>query len=313
MRRIDVHAHLPMGALGLPGPGPNPGAQGPPWDPAAAIAYLDRRDIQTQVLSLPHLFVSAPDRRGGAAGLARQVNERFSALVVGHPNRFGAYATVPLDSAAGAVEELTHALDALHLDGVALTSNSHGRYLGDPVFEPVLAEAERRGVPVFLHPTSSQHADELALGRPNWLVEFPLDTARSVIDAIYAGVFERHPHLRVIVAHCGGALPALAWRITHLVEIGRGDADADVAPESVDRALRNLHYDTALSGAPGVIGAVLQITDTSHLLYGTDIGAASEDVVARNTQELGECGLTAQELAGVERANAACLFARLGG
>ena len=59
--------------------------------------------------------------------------------------------------------EIEYALDTLHLDGVLLNSNTHGQYLGMPFFEPVLAELNRRQIPVFLHPTHGPHITELSL------------------------------------------------------------------------------------------------------------------------------------------------------
>jgi hypothetical protein len=49
-------------------------------------------------------------------------------------------------------------------------------YLGDPRYEPLLAELDRRRTPVFVHPTSPPHADAVALGRPRPKLEFIFDT-----------------------------------------------------------------------------------------------------------------------------------------
>jgi hypothetical protein len=42
-----------------------------------------------------------------------------------------------------ALAELAYALDVLRLDGVGLLTNYRGAYLGDPRFEPLLAEPVR--------------------------------------------------------------------------------------------------------------------------------------------------------------------------
>jgi hypothetical protein len=53
----------------------------------------------------------------------------------------------------------------------------------------------------------------LGFGRPSSVVEFPFDTARNITNGLYTGLFQRLPRLRLILAHCGGVLPSLAWRI----------------------------------------------------------------------------------------------------
>jgi predicted TIM-barrel fold metal-dependent hydrolase len=49
------------------------------------------------------------------------------------------------------------------------------------------------------------------------MVEYIFDTARTVTDLVMAGVLTRHPDMRVIVAHCGGAIPVLADRINEFL------------------------------------------------------------------------------------------------
>jgi hypothetical protein len=81
------------------------------------------------------------------------------------------------------------------------------------------------------------------------VIEFPLDTARNITNAIYRGVFRRHPGLCLILAHCGGALPTLGWRIAEHTAMGRGPEDADVDRGHVTEVLRGLFYETALGRA----------------------------------------------------------------
>ncbi len=51
------------------------------------------------------------------------------------------------------------------------------------------------------------------------MVEYVFDTARTVADLLLAGVLARHPGLRVIIPHGGGALPALADRIDEFAKL----------------------------------------------------------------------------------------------
>ena len=311
-----MHAHLPSGSLrsafaksDAPAGGPAGGAA---WSPASAIDFMDRHGIATQLLSLPHMFVPADGQEPReAAATARRVNEAFAAIIGAHPDRFGAFACIPAGDPETALEEMAYALDVLHLDGAGLTSNSAGRYLGDPFFEPLLEELSLRGTPAFIHPTSPIPGQMTSQGRPSWTIEYPIDTARNIVSAIYSGVFERHTQLRIILPHCGGALPSLAWRIASLVAIGRGPADADISTSNVRDALHNLYYDTALSGDALTIDPLLALTSPGHLLFGTDSGAAPEDVISANTTGLDSIGFTPKELGGVLGGNAARLFPRM--
>lgn len=300
--RIDVHAHFPVDLHATPGSG------GPPWavwDTASAVQWLDRLQIMRQYLSLP-VLPSDGAGAGSALGFARTVNNRFAAIIEEEPARFGAFAMVPGEGIEDALAEARRAVDVLGLHGIGLPSNSEGRYLGDPWFEPLFALAEDRGVPVFVHPALNPQAAPLTLGRPAFLVEFPVDTFRSLVDAIYAGVLDRHPDLTIIAAHCGGALPSLAWRVSSLA--GLTTRDGGRTSDEIAAALGKLYLDTALSGAGEVLRSAMAIVGETHLLYGTDSGAAPEHIIDANDEAMSDAGLTPAQFAGIESGNAARLF-----
>jgi predicted TIM-barrel fold metal-dependent hydrolase len=281
------------------------------WTPDEALAYMDRQGIAAQVVSMPMAFAGSDDDPEFGTRVSRMINEGHAELIAKHPGRFGAFASLPGDGPDQALAEVAYALDELRLDGVVLTSNVAGHYFGDPFLEPVLAELERRQVPVFVHPVDSPCIDVLGFGRPSSIVEFPFDTARNITNGLYTGLFQRHPGLRLILAHCGGALPTLGWRIGEHTVMGRGPHDADIDPTHVADVLRGLYYETALAGSRNSLLPTLEVTTADHILFGTDWPAAPEPTVVRNIANLTHFdGFTAQELRGVEHVNALRLFPR---
>lgn len=316
-RRIDVHAHYLGGTVAelfrsgfrLAGGYTMSVA----WSSQAALDYMDRLEIATAVLSTPWTFSATADDPDRGRRMARAINEEYAELIAAHPGRFGAFAALPGDSAEAMIEELDYACDTLGLDGVLLTSNIAGRYLGQEWAEPLLAELDRRRVPVFLHPTDSPMiVEQLGFGRPSSVCEFTFDTARNIINALYRGVFQRYPDLTLILAHCGGPLPTLGWRIAEHTTLGTGPLDAPIDPDQVRRALAGLYYETALAGARNSLLPTLEVTTADHILFGTDWPAAPEPTVLRNTQQLLEGGaLSDEQLSAVQRDNALTLFPRL--
>jgi predicted TIM-barrel fold metal-dependent hydrolase len=315
-QRIDVHTHAMtqgvVAELAARGFRPTGGYTiSVPWTPEAALAYMDRHGIAAQVASMPMAFAGSDDDPDFGTRVCRMINEGNAELIAKHPARFGAFASLPADGAEQALTELAYALDELGLDGVVLTSNVAGHYFGDPFLEPVLAELERRKVPVFVHPVDSPCIEVLGFGRPSSIVEFPFDTARNITNGLYTGFFQRHPGLRLILAHCGGALPTLGWRIGEHTVMGRGPNDADIDPTHVAEVLHGLYYETALAGSRNSLLPTLEVTTAAHILFGTDWPAAPEPTVVRNIANLTSFdGFTADELRGVERDNALRLFPR---
>jgi predicted TIM-barrel fold metal-dependent hydrolase len=283
------------------------------WSPDAALAYMDRHEIAAQVVSMPMTFAGSDDDPGYGTRMCRMINDGNAELIAKYPGRFGAFASLPADGPDEALAEIAYALDELGLDGVLLTSNVAGHYFGDPFLEPVLAELERRQVPVFVHPVDSPCVEVLGFGRPSSIVEYLFDTARNITNGLYTGLFQRHPNLRLILAHCGGALPTLAWRVGEHTTMGRGPQDADIDPTHVATVLRGLYYETALAGSRNSLLPTLEVTTADHILFGTDWPAAPEATVIRNIANLTSFdGFTPEELRAVERGNALKLFPRLG-
>ncbi len=313
--RIDVHTHYLGGAVArlfesgftLTG-GYRMSAQ---WTPSAAIEFMDRHCIATQILSVPWAFTGRSGDPGFAAMFCRQVNEEYATLIDQHPGRFGAFAAIPADHPDSTLAEIEYALDVLELDGVLLSSNAAGHYFGGEFYEPILAELARRQVPAFVHPAECPHIDVLGFGRPSSIIEFPCDTARTITDAVYSGVFQRHPALTLILAHCGGVLPTLGWRIAEHSQMGRGPEDAHIDAAHVADTLRGLYYETALAGSRNSLLPTLEVTTADHILFGTDWPAAPEPTVVKNISNLTSFdGWAEGELTQVEHMNSAKLFGR---
>jgi 6-methylsalicylate decarboxylase len=265
MPRIDTHAHvLPASYIaGLP-PQLAPRHKPVPVDDLDAV--MQRYAIDAAVISTgpPGVFFGDV---GGARELARLVNEELAAIVRAAPRRFAALASLPLPDVGAAIDELAYALDILRLDGVMLVSQVAGTYLGDSELEPLMAELNRRGAYVFVHPTFPPNGQPLPQ-HPIWLYEFPFETTRAITNLIYSGVFERHQQIRWQFAHLGGTAPFVAHRLASLAE--REPEQAASAPAGALAYLTRQYYDTGLNNHAVAIDATRLVAPFDHIVFGTD-------------------------------------------
>ena len=313
--RIDVHAHfLPevyaralarAGLKTLDG-----GFPVPRWSAEAAIEMMDRQEIATAMVSLssPSAHFLPPAER---PALVREVNDAGAELVRGHPGRFGYFASLPMPDIPASLSELRRAFDELGVDGVILQTNTDGTYLGAPAFAPILAELNRRKATLFLHPTSPPCFEAVGLGRPAPLLEFPLDTTRTIVDLLYARALQANPDIKVIVPHGGAALPALIARIAAFANVPfiepRPASEAEVF-----ETLERLYYDVALSAHPVPFAALRRIAPITQILFGSDWPFTPEAGVARNVRQLAQAnGLSEGEARAIARDNAERMFPRL--
>ncbi len=305
--RIDVHQHLLppefLAALDRHGLAA--------WAPAAwsvdgAVAMMDAHHIATGVLSLstpgPHLGDDAEARV-----LTRQVNERLAGLVASHPARFGMFASVPLPDVDGALAAIAYAYDHLSTDGVILLANSRGTYLGDPAFEPVMAELDRRRAVVLVHPGPLPGAAPVKGIHPS-LADFLLDTTRAAINLVSHGIPRRYPNIRMILSHGGGFLPYAAYRIANLANV----VDPTVSSTATLEDLASFYFDTALAGSPTVLPSLLTFARPGRVLFGSDWPYCPDRTVGFFTDHLDvDPAIGPATHAAINRRNAEFLFPRL--
>jgi 6-methylsalicylate decarboxylase len=242
----------------------------PVWSARGHLDLMDRNGIDRAVLSVSSPGVHFGDN-AQARALARMMNDTAAGFVTGHPDRFGMFASLPLPDVTGAIAELDHAFDVLPADGVVLASNTAGWYLGDPRLTELWQRCDERAAVVFVHPTSPPNWPAVALDRSRPMLEFPFDTARTVIDLVLAGVLVRYPRIRFVVTDAGGVLPLLADR----VDLFRQDGFPDTATQ-----LAGLWYDIAGTPVPRQWPALTALAGTDHLLYGSGYCFTPPDTVA---------------------------------
>ncbi|MFC9293670.1 amidohydrolase family protein [Streptomyces sp. NPDC057011] len=269
--RIDVHQHVipPDRSRAIGERAAAIGWPAPAWDERSALAMMDRRSIATGVLSYA-APLAAPDDPVGARNSARSVNEFTAELVKDRPERFGQFAALPLPDVDGALIEAAYALDVLHADGVMVLSNAHGRYLGDPAFEPLWAELDARAAVVLVHPTAPPGT--MVPGLPSPLVDFPYDTARTALHMAVNGVPGRYPRLKLILPHAGGFLPYAAQRFAVAAHLHPGST-----PQGLLSELRRFYFDTAISAGPAALPSLLAFAAPGHVLYGSDFPMLPEE------------------------------------
>lgn len=284
---IDVHHHIIPSQLTSAAQFKVASGIGlPVWTIEKDREAMDQLGISGALLSLPESGIPG----SGTAKIIHMINTTLADEVNKAPKRYGMLASLPLQDADSALKEIEYARDTLHADGFALPSNSTGIYISDDRLEPVLAELNRRSCVVFLHP-GTPAGDNLPLfGRNMAVYEFPFETTRAMMDLIYKGKINKYPKIKWIVAHAGGTIPYLAYRLGLMKEIGA----IRQTPEEVFAILQTLYFDLALSTSPYVFPGLKRLARASHVLFGTDYpmrqtaGISSSIEVLDGTQDFSD-------------------------
>jgi predicted TIM-barrel fold metal-dependent hydrolase len=304
---IDVHHHfLPPFYKPLAKPWLDKFATGVAavmaWTPETSLAAMNEAAIRTAILSISSPGVHFGDDRQ-AADVARACNDYAARLCKRHPGRFQFFAALPLPDVDAGIREAERALTLDGCRGVGMLSNYQGQYLGDARFKPLFDGLGRRGAVAYVHPTDARCCAGLVPGVATPLIEFPVDTARTIASLLWSGTLSAHPNIRFIFSHGGGALPMVAERV-----IAMGFVDPALAarvPEGAPAALSRLFVDTASVTGKPAMAALTAWLPPGHILYGTDFPWGT---LAASRAALQRAGLPLAELAAIESDNAAALL-----
>lgn len=231
------------------------------------LGYMDSLGHDISVVCsigpLSVYFSELPVGEGRDAALAW--NEEMAWAQRRYPGRVWASAAIPLVDTKVAVEVLDDAVNRLGLMGVNLPG-SVGKegMIDDERLEPFYSRVEELGLPVFLHPTDAVFADllqgyndalHLSLGRV-------MEVSAAASRLILSGMLERHPGLKVVMSHTGGALP---------YQSGRMDKNSKTAglPKPVSHYLHRMFTDTVSPHSAGMKFAI-EYFGTDNVMYGTD-------------------------------------------
>jgi aminocarboxymuconate-semialdehyde decarboxylase len=261
---VDAHAHVVVPGLGAD----------VRWEDGAQVVDFEGRSIRSAVREFVDLerILQEQDRAGvdmvvlcpWVTLLGREPARQNEALAAMVGARVAALGTADLERP----DELAELMSDRRLAGVEVAASFDGDYLGAERFEDFWAAAEETRALIFIHPTTRGFDQPVFDDFYLWnAVGNPLETTVTAAHMVMAGVLERHPGLRVLLAHGGGALPALRGRLRHAHSF-QPQARSRLG-ESPDDSLSRFYFDT-VTHDENVLREVVALAGADRVLCGSD-------------------------------------------
>lgn len=216
-----------------------------------------------------------------ALELSRIANDEMAELVARHPSRFiGAAACVPMHDVDRALRELDRAVRDLGLCAVQIYTDVNGRPLDDPRFAPFFARAAALDIPILLHPVRgpdrADYPDEAASRFDTWRIAGWLyDTVAAMMRLVFAGVFDRHPDIKIVTHHLGGFAPYAAERIREGYDKFLKAAQARKEPVPLRKHpyeyFHEFYADTITIGSVPALRCGLEFFGPDRVMFATDM------------------------------------------
>ena len=232
---------------------------------------LRKRGVVKQFFGPPPFLVSWP---GGAPSveLTRVLHRMLHEVAAESEGLMEAIGVAALGEPEQAAAELQRAVDEYGIRGLIIPSTAGGRALDEPQFEPFFALCEKLGIVLFMHPTTAMPSDRFHMYGLHVLVGFPFETTLAVTRMIFNGVLERHPNLKLVLAHGGGNLVFLRGRLDSAYDATGWEADPYFKQHITMRPsayLDRLYYDTcALNERSNRF--VIETMGADRVVFGSD-------------------------------------------
>lgn len=242
-------------------------------DPDCLLAASDAAGVDIRVLSPPPFTYRYWDDADRTVELCRLLNDATAELVSRFPTRFRGLATVPLQDPDLASAEWRRAREELGLEGLTVGTNVNGENVDVPRRRPLLVELADDGAPLLVHPDFVP-APRISSHYLVNLVGMPTETAITMSNMLFSGLFDEVSSLRVCFVHGGGTAPYI---------IGRWDVGWRVRPECRTDAERkpsdylgNIFSDT-LTHSPLALSYLIEVMGAENVVLGTDLPFDVED------------------------------------
>ena len=238
------------------------------------IQNMDAAGVDMAVISLtaPNVFVESKEL---SVQLARQVNEDFAAEQARYPDRLRWMASLPWEHPVEAITEIEHA-KSIGASGICTLTNILGAKLTDPKFETIWSAIEKSGLPTFVHPTTP-FVDGMGLSQYGLAntIGFTTDTSLCFAHMFLDGFIDRHPDLKLIACHGGGALPYLIARFDQMWHKSSGPRRSMEEPSAY---LPRIWYDSIVYDE-ATLRFLIEQVGTDRVLYGSDYPFLIGDMV----------------------------------
>jgi aminocarboxymuconate-semialdehyde decarboxylase len=232
------------------------------------VETMDRTGIEIQVLSSwVNLTAYGLDADKGEVW-SRRVNEALAAEAERGPGRFLALATAPLQEPELAAAELRYATSRLGMVGVEIATTINGSDLVSAQLDVFWAAAADMGSLVLLHPMEPLPGIDLKKHFLDNTIGRPAETTIAIARLVMAGLFDRHPDLRVCVVHGGGFLPYQIGRVQRGWEARPGLADVDLATPPME-VIKQLYFDTIVHHPPA-LRYLIDLVGADRIMIGSD-------------------------------------------
>lgn len=194
----------------------------------ARFDFMKEQKVDVQVLSYTN---PVPDTvpAGEAVRICKEANDILASIVEKYPDRFAAFATLPMADPDEAAKELERCVKEHGFVGALITGTYQGKFYDDPSFFPIFKAAADLDVPISWHPEfpdagvqthyylSDNYSQIVGMQFATAGFGWHLDVGLHMTRLILSGIFDKLPNLKFISGHWGEAVVFMLDRMDQIM------------------------------------------------------------------------------------------------
>lgn len=241
---------------------------------AFRLPEMDEIGMDMQVLSSGSPSVQAIDDPEEAVKVARESNDFLAEAVQKYPERFRAFAALPLADPAGAAEELERCVKEHGFVGGMVQGHQYFHYLDEEIYYPLWEKVCELKVPISLHvldtlPDGMRMFDGCEeLCGPIW--SWNMEAATHVMRLIINGIFDRFPEALFIAGHMGEGLPYYLGRMDEGYETGKAHQVKPLKKNPSEYFKSNIYITTSGKYHPAAMRCAIDAMGADRIFFATD-------------------------------------------
>jgi len=233
------------------------------------LALMDRSGIDKAVLSYP---TSDAHLKLGIEEVARIYNDNVGAIIKRYPGKFIGAAVLPVENAGAMIAEYKRATQDLGFKALSLASSYAGRYLDDEAFIPLYKEAQKAGLPIFVHsqiisPIGHERVQDPLLTP---VIEYIFDTTMCIGKLLMSGSLREYPDVCFVFSYFGGVVCHLKNRFDATYTMLRSINFVKDLAALPSECLKHIYVDTSGDTGEANFLAALELLGHDHILWGSD-------------------------------------------
>ena len=247
------------------------------------LKSMDESGITMQVLSVSG---AGADLLGPDEGpdFAHQYNDAVAQKIAIHPDRFTAFAHLPMTAPEAAADELSRTVETYRFKGALINGLTEDQFLDHPKFAPILQRAEELQVPIYLHPglppkaVFDSYYSELPkfggtlLSIAGW--GWHSETALHILRLIVSGTLDKYPKLKLIIGHMGEMLPMMMVRTNGMFQPNQAGANQRSIVETLHE---QVHITTSGIFTQPPLNCAIETFGIDNIMFSVDYPFSSNE------------------------------------